>query len=220
MSLKIQLAALFSFPFLVTAIERLLIQPLFLFLSLDLVLTNFFKLILSIILLFGVAAVRNNSYGIISPRRNQKMLIAFSLLLLLTSSLFLYSMKVTSFFQSFSLIYLFNWILTVFREEFVLRGVIQTESESVLKSKFWKISSSIWFTTIAFSLWHIVNFPALSLSIVLIQMIISLPSGIIFGFIREKTGSTLLSFLIHISGDLLFFSLYTLIFQKLFFPLW
>lgn len=66
---------------------------------------------------------------------------------------------------------------------------------------------------------HLVNLTIWPWQTVALQMLSCIPSGIILGLIREKTGNTLLTYLLHIFGDLLFFSFYVLIFGKLFFTL-
>lgn len=214
------LAWLFILPFAVTAFERLILKPLVTAFPLDATSTYLLKMVIVSLLLFSIAAFFGKTYGLEITKKLRKFLSLLFLSLIMISYLFLFSLKVKHFFDMLAVIHLVNWILSVFREEFILRGVIQTEAYSVLKGRFWGISHSIWFTTLVFSLWHLVNLAYWPWQVVTLQMISSIPSGIVLGLIREKTGNTLLTYLLHICGDLLFFSLYTLIFSKLFFSLY
>jgi len=211
--------ALMILPFFITGIERLIIKPAISVFPLPDTSINLVKVGVITLLLMAISAFRGNVYGLGVSKKLRKILGAMFLALIVISYLFLFSLRLKGFFDSLVVIHLVNWIITVFREEFILRGVIQTESASVLKGHFLKISYSIWFTSIIFSIWHSVNLTIWPWQTVALQMLSSIPSGIVLGLIREKTGNTLLTYLLHICGDILFFSLYLLIFGNLFFTL-
>ena len=207
-------------PFLVTGIERLIIKPVISIFPLPDTSIYLVKVGVITLLLMAISAFRGNTYGLGISKKLGKVLGVMFLALIATCYFFLFSLRLKGFFDSFVVIHLANWIIGVFREEFILRGVIQTESGSIFKGTFLKVSQSIWFTTIIFSLWHLVNLTIWPWQTVGLQMLACIPSGIVLGFIREKTGNTLLTYLLHICGDLLFFSCYLLIFGKLFFTLY
>lgn len=213
------LASLTALPFIVTAIERLLIKPAISIFPLPDTSIQLFKVGTITLLLFAITAFFGKNYGLEIQTKLKKILAAMFIALIVISYFFLFSLQLQGFFNTFAVIHLVNWIITVFREEFILRGVIQTESAFVLNGKFLNISNSIWFTTCLFSIWHLVNLSIWPWHVVAIQMISCIPSGIILGLIRERTKSTLLTYLLHICGDLLFFSLHTMLFGKLFFSL-
>jgi len=219
-NLKIKtLTALTTLPFLVTGIERLLIKPAISVFPLPETSIYLFKVVVITFVLMAISAFTGNTYGLEISKKLRKVLAIMFVALILVSYFFLFSLQIKGLFESLAVIHLVNWIITVLREEFILRGVIQTESASVLRGRFLKISYPIWFTTIIFSIWHLVNLTIWPWQTVALQMLSCIPSGIILGLIREKTGNTLLTYLLHICGDLLFFSLYLLIFGKLFFTL-
>lgn len=211
--------ALTVLPFLVTGIERLLIQPIISAFPLPETSIYLVKVGVITLLLMAISAFRGNAYGLGISKKLRKILGVMFLALIIISYFFLFSLRFKGFFDSLMVIHLVNWIITVFREEFILRGIIQTESAYVLKGGFLKISKTIWFTSVIFSVWHLVNLTLWPWQTVALQMVVCIPAGIILGFIREKTGNTWLTYLLHICGDLLFFSLYLLIFDKLFFTL-
>ncbi len=214
------ISALLILPFFLTFIERYILKPLIAVFPLPDTSIYLFKVSAISLILLAPTAFLGRKYGLEISSKLRKVLAGMFLALLGVSYLFLFSLKAKGFFDDLAVIHLTNWIVTVFREEFLLRGVIQTEASYVLKGKFLKISYSIWLSTVAFSLWHIVNLAYWPWQVVAIQMIACIPSGIILGLIREKTGNTLLTYLLHITGDLLFFALYTLILGKLFFSLY
>ena len=211
--------ALTILPFLITAIERLIITPVFSVFPLPETSLNLVKYGVVTLLILAISAFRGNNYGLEISKKPRNILGFMFIALIAICYFFLFSIQYKGFFDSFIVIHLANWIITVFREEFILRGVIQTESGSVLKGSFLKISKSIWFTSIIFSLWHLVNLTVWPWQTVALQMLSCIPTGIILGIIKEKTGNTLLTYLLHICGDLLFFSFYLLIFGKFFFTL-
>lgn len=211
--------ALTVLPFLVTGIERLIIKPAISVFPLPDTSIYLVKVGVITLLLMAISAFRGNAYGLGISKKFRKILGGMFLVLIAISYFFLFSLRLKGFFDSLVVIHLVNWIITVFREEFILRGVIQTESGSVLKGNFLKISKSIWFTSVIFSVWHLVNLTLWPWQTVVLQMLACIPSGIVLGLIREKTGNTLLTYLLHICGDLLFFSFYLIIFGKLFFTL-
>ena len=206
-------------PFLVTGIERLIIKPAISVFPLPDTSIYLVKVGVITLLLMAISAFMGNAYGLGIAKKLRKVLAIMFVALIAVSYFFLFSLRLKGFFDSLTVIHLVNWLITVFREEFILRGVIQTESGGVLTGSFIKISKSIWFTSIIFSVWHLVNLTVWPWQTVFLQMLACIPSGIILGLIREKTGNTLLTYLLHICGDLLFFSFYLLIFGKLFFTL-
>lgn len=213
------IVALTALPFLITAIERLVIKPAISIFPIPDTSVNLIKFGTITLLILAIAAFRGNNYCLEISKKLRNVLGSMLLALIVISYFFLFSIHHKGFFDSLIVIHLVNWIITVFREEYILRGVIQTESGSVLKGSFLKISNSIWFTSIIFSVWHLVNLSIWPWQTVALQMISCIPSGIILGIIKEKTGNTLLTYLLHICGDLLFFSFYLLIFSKFFFTL-
>lgn len=218
--LKIKtIVALTILPFLVTGIERLLIKPVISTFPLPETSINLVKVGVITLLLMAISAFRGNAYGLGISKKLRKILAVMFVALIVICYFFLFSLRLKGFWDSFVVIHLVNWIIGVFREEFILRGVIQTESGSVLKGSFLKVSKPIWFTTFVFSIWHLVNLTIWPWQTVALQMLACIPSGIVLGIIREKTGNTLLTYLLHICGDLLFFSCYLLIFGKLFLTL-
>lgn len=206
-------------PFIVTGIERILIKPALSVFPLPDTSIYLAKVGVITLLLMAVSAFRGTTYGLGITKKLKKVLAALFVALIPICYLFLFSLQFKGFFSSFVVINLVNWMITVFREEFILRGIIQTESSNILKGTFLKISKSILFTSIIFSAWHLVNLTIWPWQTVLQQMIACIPLGIVLGIIKERTGSTLLTYLLHICGDLLFFSLYLLVFGKLFFTL-
>lgn len=210
---------LFLFPFVITLVERLVLKPIITVFPLPATSVTLFKLVAISLLLLGFAAFLGKKYGLEITKKLGKVLGVMFVVLLLICYFFLSSLKLKGFFDDLAVIHLVNWMLTVFREEYILRGIVQTEASGVLIGKFLHISYPIWLSTIVFSVWHLVNLSVWPWQVVLVQLISCIPSGLILGTIREKTGNTLLTYLLHISGDLLFFSLYTLVFGKLFFSL-
>lgn len=215
----LSIVGLFLFPFAITLIERCVLKPSLLVFSLPDTSVTLFKLVAISLLLLGFAAFLGKKYGLEITQKLRGFLGVMFVALLLICYLFLFSLKTKGFFDDLAVIHLVNWMLTVFREEYILRGIVQTEASGVLKGKFLHVSYPIWLSTLVFSLWHLVNLSIWPWQVVVIQMLSCIPSGLILGTIREKTGNTLLTYLLHISGDLLFFSLYTLLFGKLFFSL-
>jgi len=215
------ITALTILPFLITGIERLIIKPAVSIFPLPETSIYLAKVGIISLLLMAISAFMGNAYGmeISKNKKLRKVLGTMLLALIAISYFFLYSIRLKGLFDSLMMIHLVNWIITVFREEFILRGVIQTESSYVLKGSLFRISKSIWFTSVLFSVWHLVNLTVWPWQTVALQMFACLPSGIVLGLIREKTGNTLLTYLLHIGGDLLFFSCYLLIFEKFFFTL-
>jgi membrane protease YdiL (CAAX protease family) len=213
------IAILTVLPFLITAIERLVITPAISTFSLSETSIGLVKYGAITLIILAISAFRGNNYGLEIPKKLKNILGFMFLALIAICYFFLFSIQCKGFLDSLIVIHLANWIITVFREEFILRGVIQTELGSVLKGSFLKISKSVWFTSIIFSVWHLVNLSVWPWQTVVLQMISCIPSGIILGVIKEKTGNTLLTYLLHICGDLLFFSVYLVIFGKFFFTL-
>ncbi len=210
---------LLGLPFFITFIERYLIKPLVSMFSLPDTSIYLLKVGSISLVLFAICSFLGNTYGLDITKKLKKALTIMFITLLTMCYVFLFSLKVRGFFDNLAVIHLINWVISVFREEFILRGIIQTKASSILKGRFLKIPNFIWLSTIAFSLWHLVNLTIWPWQTVLLQMIGVIPAGIVLGLIREKTGNALLTYLLHICGDLLFFSLYLLLFGKLFFTL-
>lgn len=206
-------------PFLITGIERLVIKPALSIFPLPDTSIYLAKVGTITLLLMAISAFRGNTYGLGISVKLRKMLALLFVALIVLSYFFLFSLQLKGFLDSLAVIHLINWLITVFREEFILRGVIQTESAIVLNGGFLKISKAVWFTSIIFSLWHLVNLTIWPWQTVALQMLACIPLGIVLGVIREKTNSTVLTYLLHICGDLLFFSVYLLVTSKLFFTL-
>ena len=87
----------------------------------------------------AISAFMGNTYGLEISKNLRKVLAAMFVALIFVSYFFLFSLQIKDFFEFLAVIHLVNWIITVFREEFILRSVIQTESEGVyLKAAFLK----------------------------------------------------------------------------------
>lgn len=206
-------------PFLITAIERLIIKPSLSGFPLSDPSIHLFKVMSICLLLLAFSAYSGKNYGLTIPKQLKSIIAGMFILLIFASYYFLFVLKIRGFFDELAVIHLVNLIVTVFREEFVLRGIIQTEAESSLPGKILHISQSIWLSTFSFSIWHLVNLTNWPWHVVFIQMLSCLPYGIFLGLIKEKTNNTLLTYLIHICGDLILPFTYTLLVGKLFFPL-
>ncbi len=210
---------LLMLPFFDAIIENYVISPVISSFALPRISVNLLRFSTASLLFLSISAFLGNSYGLEITKKLRKILGIMLLLFILIGYFFLITLKTKGFFDELAAMHLVNWIISVFREEFLLRGVIQTEASYILKGKFLKISNAIWLTTIAFSTWHLVNLTVWPWQTVALQMLAAIPSGIILGLIKEKTGNTLLTYLLHICGDLLFFSIYLLLFGRLFFTL-
>jgi membrane protease YdiL (CAAX protease family) len=121
--------------------------------------------------------------------------------------------------DEFAVVHLVNFYILIFREEFFSRGLIQTKAGQILDGKLFHISLSVWFSTLIFSLWHLVNLPYFPVQTVLIQILVAIPTGLLVGMIKERTGNTLITYLLHLIADLLFLSCYLLIAGTPFLPL-
>ncbi|QQS38394.1 CPBP family intramembrane metalloprotease [Candidatus Woesebacteria bacterium] len=212
------IVSLTMLPFLITGIERLIIAPVVTMFSLPDTSITLIKVATLTIILLAISVLTGKSYGLEIPKKLRKVIALALLVLILVSYFFLYSLHIKNVSDSLAVIHLVNWIIVVFREEFILRGVIQTKSHEVIRGSLLKISKAIWFTTLLFSLWHVVNLSIWPWQTVALQMLSCIPSGLVLGLIKEKT-NTLLTYLIHICCDLFFFSIYLLLFDKLFFAL-
>ena len=118
-------------PFLVTAVERLVIKPAISIFPIPDTSVNLIKFGTITLLILAISAFRGNNYGLEISKKLRNVLSAMFLALIAISYFFLFSIHYKGFFDSLIVIHLVNWIITVFREEFILRGVIQTESGSV-----------------------------------------------------------------------------------------
>ena len=216
---RLLLLALVTLPFLITAFERLLLVPAVSVFPLDRSSVHLFKVSTVSLILLSIVGFSGKQYGLELRKKHSKVIGSMFLALISVGYVFLLSLQSKNLFTPLAVVHLVNWVITVFREEVVLRGIIQTEANGILKGSFLKISYPIWLTTFVFMIWHLVNLTTWPTSVVLMQMLSCIPSGIILGLIREKTDSTLLTYLLHICGDLLFFSMHTFIFGRLFFSL-
>ena len=220
MSRKVKLlGALVIFPFAVIGVERLIIKPVLTHFPLPTTSIYMGKVGVITLLLLIFAALRGTTYGLTMPKKLGSVFAVLFALLIAIIFLFLFTLQTHGFFDSLAIIHVVNWIITVFREELILRGIIQTEAAAVLRNKYWGVSGPVWFTTFIFSVWHVVNLTSSPWQTVALQMLACIPSGILLGIIREKTGSTLLTYLLHIGCDLLFFSLYLMVFGTFFLTL-
>lgn len=202
---------LFFLPFLVTVFERLLR-------------TTFLPIFVYAVTCIGLlifSLLSKTDYGWNFNATNKKI-IALLLGLLALVSIFLFSiLKLKNLFVTQWGLNWIVWIFLVFREEFILRGIIQTTASKLLVGKWLGLSKSIWFTSLIFSLWHLVNLGTFTVQVVIIQIVsVFLIAGPLYGWLKEKTNNVIITYLCHISGDFFFYAIYTLIFSKLLFPLW
>lgn len=202
-------------PLLISFIERIIIGELAKIIGLEEPFIQFTKAFLSSILIISAILFFHKNYGLGFSSKNIKLIFSSTLFLSFSIILFLLTLNQRGLSDDLIYIHLINWILVVFREEVIVRGIIQTESKKIFKSYF----APIIFSTLIFSLWHLVNLTSWSMNIVLLQLLSAIPAGLIYGFIKEKTDSTILTFLLHISVDLIMYSLYLIVFGKLFFEL-
>lgn len=214
----IKLILLFLLPFVVTAIERLL---KFSFTAVFRDHLSVFIYSLSCIGVLVYSLLTKQDFGWNFNSINRK-LTAILLVVLALSTLFFFSvLKFKGLYSNNWNLGWIIWLILVFREEFILRGVIQTEALKLLSGKWLGLSKSIWFSSLVFSLWHLVNLGVFTPQVVLIQIVsVFLIAGPLYGWIREKTNNVVISYLCHISGDLFFYALYSLVFSKLLFPVW
>jgi membrane protease YdiL (CAAX protease family) len=202
----------------VTAFERLLRFSF----------TSFFQNNLSIFV-YSLTCIGVLVYSLLSKRDfgwnfnslNRKI-TAILLVVLALSTLFFFSvLKFKGLYTSNWNLGWIVWLILVFREEFILRGIIQTETSELLTGKWLGLSKSIWFSSLVFSLWHLVNLGVYTPQVVLVQIVsVFLIAGPLYGWIKERTNNVIISYLCHISGDLFFYALYSLVFSKLLFPVW
>mgnify|MGYP001583022234 CR=1 FL=1 len=212
------LFTLFISPFLVTLIERLLRLSFFTIFQNNL---SIFIYSLTSVGLLAFSLLSKQDFGWNFNPLNRKI-TAILLCLLALSSIFFFSvLKFKGLYTSNWNLGWIIWLILVFREEFILRGIIQTEASKLLSGKWLGLSKSIWFSSIIFSLWHLVNLGIFTPQVVIIQIIsVLFIAGPLYGWIREKTNNVIISYLCHISGDLFFYALYSLVFSKLLFPVW
>lgn len=212
------LTFLFTLPFIVTVIERLLG---FSFLAVFQDRLSIFVYSLTSISLIILSLVIKHDFGWNFNFSNRRI-TSILLVVLAVSTLFFFSvLKQKDLFDGRWNLGWIVWLILVFREEFILRGIIQTEASKLLSGKWLGLSKSIWFSSLIFSLWHLVNLGTFTYQVVLIQIVsVFLIAGPLYGWIREKTNNVIISYLCHISGDLFFYALYSLVFSKLLFPVW
>lgn len=214
----IHLCLLFSLPFAVTAIERLIKFSFFSVFQDNL---SVFVYSLTCIGVLGYSLLSKQDFGWNFNSLNRKITASLSVVLSLSTIFFFTVLKLKGLYiHDWNLGWII-WIILVFREEFILRGIIQTEASKLLSGKWLGLSKSIWFSSLIFSLWHLVNLGVFTPQVVLIQIVsILLIAGPLYGWIKEKTNNVIISYLCHISGDLFFYALYSLVFSKLLFPVW
>lgn len=214
----IPLSLLFLLPFVVTAIERLLRFSF----------TTVFQDHLSVFI-YSLTCIGVLAYSLLSKQDSgwnfnsvNRKITAILLVVLSLSTLFFFSvLKFKGLYTNNWNLGWIIWLILVFREEFILRGIIQTESSKILLGKWLGLSKSIWFSSLIFSLWHLVNLGIFTPQVVLIQTVsVLLIAGPLYGWIKEKTNNVIISYLCHISGDLVFYALFSLVFSKLLFPVW
>jgi membrane protease YdiL (CAAX protease family) len=174
------------------------------------------------ILILAFILLSKEKYGLIIPKEYKKLTLGLVLVLIATSMFFFFALSVKGLYASNSEHWnarWSQWLFIVFREEIVLRGFIQTKASEILKGKFLGLSNSIWFSCVIFAFWHLINlFYGFPLQAVLIQIAaVFIIGGPLLGWIREKTGSSVISYLVHQNGDFFFYSLYLLLFSKLLF---
>lgn len=209
---------LFALPFAISFLEK----------TLKYLLLNIFFEHLSVIVyslcsigLIVFFLLSKTDFGWNFNKQNKKN-IAVLLIVLTISTLFLFSiLQIRGLLNDKWSLGWIMWIILVFREEVILRGIIQTKVSQILIGKYLGLSKSIIFSSLVFSLWHLVNLGVFTVQVVLIQIFsVLLIAGPIYGVIKEKTNNIIISYLWHISADFFFFALYTLIFGKLLFPAW
>jgi membrane protease YdiL (CAAX protease family) len=209
---------LFLLPFVVTAIERLL-KFSFITVFQDHLSVFIYSLTCIGVLIYSLLSKQDFGWNFNLVNRK---ITAILLVVLSLSTLFFFSvLKFKGLYTSNWNLGWIIWLILVFREEFILRGIIQTKASKLLSGKWLGLSKSIWFSSLIFSLWHLVNLGVFTPQVVLIQIVsVFLIAGPFYGWIKEKTNNVIISYLCHISGDLFFYALYSLVFSKLLFPVW
>src|SRR5260221_7079531 len=134
---------LLGLPFFITFIERYLIKPLVSMFSLPDTSIYLLKVGSISLVLFAICSFLGNTYGLDITKKLKKALTIMFITLLTMCYVFLFSLKVRGFFDNLAVIHLINWVISVFREEFILRGIIQTKASSILKGRFLKIPNFI-----------------------------------------------------------------------------
>lgn len=209
---------LFLSPFLVTVIERLLRFSFFSIFQNNL---SIFVYSLTSIGLLILSLLSKQDFGWNFNSLNRKTTATLLGVLALSTLFFFSVLKLKGLYTSNWNLGWIIWLILVFREEFILRGIIQSEASKLLSGKWLGLSKSIWFSSLIFSLWHLVNLGTFTPQVVLIQIVtVFLIAGPLYGWIKEKTNNVIISYLCHISGDLFFYALYSLVFSKLLFPVW
>lgn len=214
MNKYINLLWLFLFPFGITILERLA----------NLVFNDGFSIFVYSLTSIGLIAfslLSKTDYGFDFSVKNKKILAGLMVLLTTTSLFLFFVLKSRGLLDRNWGYGWVVWMVLVFREELILRGIIQTKAVKIVGGKLLGFSSSIWFTSLIFSLWHLVNLGRFTVFVVIIQIVtVFLIAGPLYGWIREKTNNVVISYLCHISGDFFFYAMYTLFFSKLLFPIW
>ena len=93
-------------------------------------------------------------------------------------------------------------------EEFLFRGWLYNLFDRIFPLKFFTatnpLPSSIWGSSIGFSLWHIQNYGTLGFWGVLLQLTYCLVDGFWLGYLRWKTGGLIMPILMHFLLNLMF----------------
>lgn len=214
----ISLLFLILLPFLITVVERVL-KFSFTVVFQDHLSVFIYSITCISVLVYSL--LLKNDFGWNFNSLNRKITAILLVILSLSTIFFFTILKSKGLYTSGWNLGWIIWLILVFREEFVLRGIIQTEASKLLSGKWLGLSKSIWFSSLIFSLWHLVNLGVFTPQVVLIQIVsVFLIAGPLYGWIREKTNNVVISYLCHISGDLFFYALYSLVFSKLLFPVW
>jgi len=112
-------------------------------------------------------------------------------------------------------LFLLVLIIAPISEELLFRSLFQ----STLQKASWKsfrikniqITSPVLFSSLVFGLMHITNiFKGASLNFAIFNAFSAFITGLIFSYYREKTGSVLISILLHIFGNFIPFILFSL----------
>lgn len=213
---KILLIALV--PFVLSFLERIARDFLLNLFGLGDIHTMILRTVFVICLIFVFLLFSKNNFGMLIPNKYKGLTATLVFSFPLISLFFFLALKANGLLTERWFLAWILWTLAVFREEFVIRGIIQTECYGVLKGKFLGISYPILFTCFIFGLWHLINLQTWSLFIVLAQVFASFTyAGLLHGWVREKTGSTIISYLVHIDTDIFFWTLYLVAFSKPFF---
>jgi len=147
--LLIQLSSLFLLPFAVTIFERLL---RFSFYSIFQNNLSIFVYSLTSIGILAYSLLSKQDFGWNFNPLNRKITAILLGVLSLSTLFFFSALKFKGLYISNWNLGWIIWLILVFREEFILRGIIQTEASKLLSGKWLGLSKSIWFSSLMFSL--------------------------------------------------------------------